>query len=88
MQDEPPKSPPGAAGSPPAVAPAPANAPPPNDPPSAPESDAATGADAPTGEAATTPAWANDLRKLYNAVVEEPLPDSLIDLLAQLDSED
>lgn len=34
------------------------------------------------------PAWANDLRKLYDAVVEEPLPDSLIALLSQLDAED
>ena len=34
------------------------------------------------------PAWAKDLRELYNAVVEEPLPDSFTDLLSQLDAED
>lgn len=31
------------------------------------------------------PEWANGLRQLYDAVVEEPLPDSFTDLLAQLD---
>jgi hypothetical protein len=31
------------------------------------------------------PAWAGELRALYNAVVEEPLPDSFADLLAKLD---
>ncbi len=80
MQDEPPNSPPGAAGSTPPVTSAPA--PLPINPPTGPETDGSA------SEAASTPAWANDLRKLYNAVVEEPLPDSLIDLLAQLDSED
>ncbi len=82
MQDEPPKSPPETAGPTPPVTPAPADAPLPINLPTEPE------ADDPTGETATSPAWANDLRKLYNAVVEEPLPDSLIDLLSQLDSED
>ena len=31
------------------------------------------------------PEWANGLRQLYDSVVEEPLPDSFTDLLAQLD---
>ena len=39
-------------------------------------------------EPAPTPAWAKDLRELYNAVVEEPLPDSFLALLAQLDTKD
>lgn len=35
------------------------------------------------------PGWAGGLRKLYNSVVEEPLPDSFKDLLKKLDdSED
>ncbi len=35
------------------------------------------------------PGWAAGLRKLYNSVVEEPLPDSFKDLLRKLDdSED
>ncbi|QFT78897.1 NepR family anti-sigma factor [Erythrobacter sp. THAF29] len=39
----------------------------------------------PTGE---EPGWANGLRQLYDAVVDEPLPDSFKDLLAQLDDGD
>lgn len=31
------------------------------------------------------PGWASGLRKLYNSVVEEPLPDSFDDLLKKLD---
>jgi len=31
------------------------------------------------------PGWANGLRRLYDAVVEEPLPDSFKDLLSRLD---
>ncbi len=31
------------------------------------------------------PEWANGLRKLYNSVVDEPLPDSFKDLLSRLD---
>ncbi|MCJ2180314.1 NepR family anti-sigma factor [Novosphingobium album (ex Hu et al. 2023)] len=31
------------------------------------------------------PGWASGLRKLYNSVVEEPLPDSFQDLLRKLD---
>ena len=34
------------------------------------------------------PEWANGLRRLYNSVVEEPLPDSFADLIAKLDSPD
>jgi hypothetical protein len=88
VHDETPDSAPGAAGSTPPVTPAPATASPPINPPTEPESDGSNDPDAPADEAATNPAWANDLRKLYNAVVEEPLPDSLIALLSQLDSED
>ena len=32
------------------------------------------------------PDWSTGLRQLYNAVVEEPLPDSFAKLLEQLDS--
>ena len=32
------------------------------------------------------PGWANGLRQLYDAVVEEPLPDAFKDLLSKLDS--
>ncbi len=31
------------------------------------------------------PEWADGLRQLYDSVVEEPLPDSFKDLLAQFD---
>jgi len=34
------------------------------------------------------PGWANGLRKLYNNVVNEPLPDSFDDLLKKLDKGD
>ena len=34
------------------------------------------------------PEWANGLRRLYNSVVDEPLPDSFADLIAKLDSDD
>ncbi|GAA4642918.1 hypothetical protein GCM10023115_08780 [Pontixanthobacter gangjinensis] len=34
----------------------------------------------------TSPKWANGLRQLYDSVVDEPLPDSFTDLLAQLDA--
>ena len=36
----------------------------------------------------TDPAWANGLKQLYDEVVEEPLPDAFMDLLAELDSAD
>jgi hypothetical protein len=34
---------------------------------------------------AQRPAWADGLRKLYDGVVAEPLPDSFEDLLKKLD---
>lgn len=34
------------------------------------------------------PGWAQGLKKLYNSVVEEPLPDSFQDLLKKLDDSD
>lgn len=34
------------------------------------------------------PDWANGLRRLYDSVVEEELPDSFKDLLSQLDTKD
>jgi Anti-sigma factor NepR len=35
--------------------------------------------------ATKSPEWADGLRKLYDSVVEEPLPDSFDDLLKKLD---
>jgi hypothetical protein len=32
--------------------------------------------------------WTDGLKKLYDSVVDEPLPDSFRDLLSKLDSED
>lgn len=37
-------------------------------------------------DAKDQPEWANGLRRLYDSVVEEPLPDSFNDLLSQLDT--
>lgn len=34
------------------------------------------------------PDWSDGLRQLYDSVVDEPLPDSFKDLLAQLDDDD
>ena len=34
------------------------------------------------------PDWANGLKRLYDSVVEEPLPDTFQDLLDKLDSKD
>ncbi|WP_296675098.1 NepR family anti-sigma factor [Novosphingobium sp.] len=34
------------------------------------------------------PGWADGLRKLYDSVVSEPLPDSFDDLLKKLDQAD
>ncbi|OCC25410.1 hypothetical protein MB02_01795 [Croceicoccus estronivorus] len=34
---------------------------------------------------ADKPDWATGLRRLYDSVVEEPLPDSFKDLLSKLD---
>ena len=39
------------------------------------------------GGKAKTPEWANGLKRLYDSVVEEPLPDSFAQLLDQLDDE-
>ncbi|MBU6266041.1 MAG: hypothetical protein KGN34_00790 [Sphingomonadales bacterium] len=40
------------------------------------------------GSARAKPAsWANGLRALYDSVVEEPLPDSFMDLLSKLDQD-
>ncbi|MWV27186.1 hypothetical protein GRF63_04635 [Erythrobacter sp. GH3-10] len=33
------------------------------------------------------PEWAGSLKKLYNSVVDEPLPDSFKNLLSQLDQD-
>lgn len=33
------------------------------------------------------PEWAKGLRQLYNSVVDEPLPDSFMDLLSKLDDD-
>jgi hypothetical protein len=33
------------------------------------------------------PDWARGLRQLYDSVVDEPLPDSFMDLLAKLDDD-
>ena len=38
----------------------------------------------PPGEGAE-PGWAHGLRRLYNSVLNEPLPDSFDDLLKKLD---
>lgn len=45
-----------------------------------------TGARARTGGKAKSPEWATGLRRLYDSVVEEPLPDSFAQLLDQLDN--
>lgn len=40
-----------------------------------------------TGGRTRPPAWARDLRALYDSVVEEPLPDTFMDLLSKLDQD-
>ena len=45
------------------------------------------GSDSSIGNA-REPGWANGLRRLYNSIVDEPLPDSFDDLLKKLDRED
>lgn len=40
----------------------------------------------PHPRADSPPGWANGLRQLYDAVVEEPLPDTFKDLLSKLDN--
>lgn len=39
------------------------------------------------GGASKPPEWAQGLRRLYDSVVEEPLPDSFSKLLDQLDND-
>lgn len=39
-----------------------------------------------TGKREASPEWADGLKQLYDAVVDEPLPDAFKDLLDQLDS--
>lgn len=34
------------------------------------------------------PEWTSSLKKLYDSVVDEPLPDTFKDLLSQLDNDD
>ncbi len=45
-----------------------------------------TGTQTRTGGKARSPEWATGLRRLYDSVVEEPLPDSFAQLLDQLDN--
>ncbi|WP_022675672.1 MULTISPECIES: NepR family anti-sigma factor [unclassified Novosphingobium] len=40
-----------------------------------------------TSARANSPEWADGLRKLYDSVVEEPLPDSFAQLLDKLDGD-
>lgn len=40
-----------------------------------------------TGGRANSPEWADGLRRLYDSVVEEPLPDNFSKLLDQLDDD-
>ena len=37
------------------------------------------------GKPSDRPEWAKGLKRLYDSVVEEPLPDSFKDLLSKLD---
>lgn len=57
-------------------------------PPPGPENDNPAKPETPNAKAkAKDPAWAKDLRSLYDSVVEEPLPDSFMDLLSKLDGD-
>jgi hypothetical protein len=47
-----------------------------------------TGRPPPSGRKQAQPGWAKGLRKLYNSVVDEPLPESFDDLLKKLDGQD
>ena len=40
-----------------------------------------------SGKSVPSPDWADGLKTLYDAVVEEPLPDSFKDLLDKLDEQ-
>lgn len=42
----------------------------------------------PASRKLAAPRWADELRKLYDDVVSEPLPDSFNDLLTKLDRAD
>lgn len=42
----------------------------------------------PSAEGQGSPDWASGLKQLYDAVVDEPLPDAFKDLLDQLDASD
>lgn len=46
------------------------------------------GKDSQAKDAKDKPEWANGLRRLYDSVVDEPLPDSFKDLLSQLDAKE
>lgn len=39
-------------------------------------------------EKARDPEWASSLKKLYDSVVDEPLPDSFRNLLSKLDQDE
>jgi hypothetical protein len=41
-----------------------------------------------SGGAHKAPDWADGLKQLYDAVIEEPLPDAFKDLLSRLDDSD
>ncbi len=38
-----------------------------------------------TNDSASGPEWATGLKRLYDQVVDEPIPDSFMDLLSKLD---
>lgn len=40
----------------------------------------------PAGDKSNDPEWASSLKRLYDSVVDEPLPDSFKSLLSQLDA--
>jgi hypothetical protein len=82
VQDDPRKIPQPDAGSPPFKTPVPVT------PGSADAPAAKAPADEPVHQHPANPAWAQDLRELYDSVVQEPLPNSFIALLSQLDAED
>jgi hypothetical protein len=46
------------------------------------------GSPSPASGRQQSPEWAAGLRRLYDAVVEEPLPDSFAELLDKLDDRD
>ncbi len=56
--------------------------------PNPPHKNAGTRPDMRGTEARNAPEWADGLKQLYDAVVEEKLPDQFLDLLAQLDEQD